>query len=210
VGDALSQAWRAKQLEYSWLRAMSGRWKPFWDVTRDALRHACERLALPLDDTLEARLMNQYASLSAFPENLEALRALKALGLPLGHPHERRPRDDRRVDQQRGHGRSLRPRAVVRRARTFKTADAIYALGPAAFGLRARDILFVSSNGWDAASRSLVRHDELLDRPAGAPARAARRRAPTSSATCLTDVLRCGARRARPAAPPDLPFETTP
>jgi 2-haloacid dehalogenase len=63
---------------------MSGRYKPFWDVTRDALRHSAARLGLPLDASRETRLMNQYASLSAFPENLDALRALKAAGLPLG------------------------------------------------------------------------------------------------------------------------------
>src|SRR5690606_29575581 len=77
-GDALSQLWRQKQLEYSWLRAMSARYKPFWEITRDALRFAAARLSLPLAAEAEARLMNQYASLSAFPENLAALRGLKA------------------------------------------------------------------------------------------------------------------------------------
>src|SRR5690606_6736310 len=83
-GEALSQVWRQKQLEYSWLRAMSHRYKPFWDITRDALRFAAARLGLPLAPGLEVRLMNQYASLSAFPENLAALRGLRAAGLPLG------------------------------------------------------------------------------------------------------------------------------
>jgi 2-haloacid dehalogenase len=149
-GDALSQLWRQKQLEYSWLRAMSGRYKPFWDVTRDALRHACARLGLPLDAALEARLMNQYASLSAYPENLAALRALKAAGLPLGILTNGN-RDMIEV--------SLRSAGMVglfdhvlssQQVETFKTADPIYALAPEAFGCRARQILFVSSNCWDA------------------------------------------------------------
>ena len=53
-GEALSQAWRAKQLEYAWLRAMSGRYKPFWDITRDALRHVAARDGLALDAEREA------------------------------------------------------------------------------------------------------------------------------------------------------------
>jgi 2-haloacid dehalogenase len=149
-GDALSQLWRQKQLEYSWLRAMSGRYKPFWDVTRDALRHACARLGLALDAALEARLMNQYASLSAYPENLAALRALKAAGLPLGILTNGN-RDMIEV--------SLRSAGMVglfdhvlssQQVETFKTAEPIYALAPEAFGCRARQILFVSSNCWDA------------------------------------------------------------
>jgi len=63
---------------------MSGCYKPFRDVTRDALRFAAERMALSMQPGQEVRLMNQYASLSAFPENLSAPRALKAAGLPLG------------------------------------------------------------------------------------------------------------------------------
>ncbi|HYF57569.1 MAG TPA: haloacid dehalogenase type II, partial [Burkholderiaceae bacterium] len=149
-GDVLSQAWRAKQLEYSWLRAMSGRYKPFWDVTRDALRHAAARLGLPLDAAVETRLMNQYASLSAFPENLDALRALKAAGLPLGIlTNGNREMIDVSV---RSAGMTGLFDHVLSsdRVGTFKTTDAIYALAPEAFGRPARRILFVSSNGWDA------------------------------------------------------------
>jgi 2-haloacid dehalogenase len=151
-GEALSQAWRAKQLEYSWLRAMSGRYKPFWDITRDALRHAAARLGLALEPALEARLMNQYSSLSAFPENLEALRALKAAGLPLGIlTNGNRAMIDvsiRSAGMDGLFGQVLSSQDVE----TFKTVDRIYALGPAAFGCRARQILFVSSNGWDAVA----------------------------------------------------------
>jgi 2-haloacid dehalogenase len=168
-GDALSQAWRAKQLEYSWLRAMSGRYKPFWDITRDALRHAAARLGLALDAERETRLMNQYASLSSFPENLDALRALKAAGLPLGIlTNGNREMIDVSIRSAGMTGlfdHVLTSCAVG----TFKTRDEIYALGPAAFGCPARRILFVSSNGWDAvASRWYGYTSFWIDR-AGAP-----------------------------------------
>jgi 2-haloacid dehalogenase len=149
-GEALSQAWRGKQLEYSWLRTMSGRYKPFWDVTRDALRHAAARLGLSLDPALETRLMNQYASLSAFPENLEALRALKAVGLPLGIlSNGNREMLDVAI-RSAGMTGLFDHVLSAQQVESFKTADRVYALGPAAFGCRARQILFVSANGWDA------------------------------------------------------------
>jgi 2-haloacid dehalogenase len=153
-GDALSQAWRAKQLEYSWLRTMSGRYKPFWDVTRDALRHSAARLGLPLDAAGETRLMNQYASLSAFPENLAALRALKAAGLPIGIlTNGNRAMIDVSI-RSAGMDGLFDHVLSSEQVESFKTGDRIYALGPAAFGCPARRILFVSSNGWDAiASR---------------------------------------------------------
>lgn len=149
-GEALSQAWRAKQLEYSWLRAMSGRYKPFWEVTRDALRFCAERQGLPLDPAAETRLMNQYACLSAFPENLGALQKLKAAGLPLAILTNGNS-DMIEVSIRSAGMTGLFERVLSSQSvQTFKTMDAIYALGPEAFGCRARQILFVSSNCWDA------------------------------------------------------------
>jgi 2-haloacid dehalogenase len=168
-GDALSQAWRAKQLEYSWLRAMSGRFKPFWDVTRDALRHTTARLGLPLDAATETRLMNQYASLSAFPENLDALRALKAAGLPIGIlTNGDRAMIDVSVRSAGMEGLFDHVLASTQ-ASTFKTQPAIYDLGPAAFGLKARQILFVSSNAWDAIAARWYGYTSFWINRTGAP-----------------------------------------
>ena len=151
-GEALSQAWRTKQLEYSWLRAMSGRYKPFRDITVDALRHATARLGLALDGPAESRLMNQYACLSAFPEALDALRALKAAGVPRALlTNGNREMVDVSV-RSAGMDGLFDHVLTSDTVRTFKTVDAIYALAPAAFDCRPRRILFVSSNGWDAVA----------------------------------------------------------
>ena len=177
-GEALSQLWRQKQLEYSWLRAMSGRYKPFWDITRDALRFALARLGLAgadgapdaaPDAALESRLMNAYASLSAFPENLPVLRALKAQGLPLGIlTNGNREMIDVSV---RSAGMTGLFDHVLSsdQVRTYKTMDALYALGPAAFGCAARRILFVSSNGWDAAGSRWFGYTSYWVNRTGAP-----------------------------------------
>jgi 2-haloacid dehalogenase len=168
-GDALSQAWRAKQLEYSWLRAMADRYQPFWEITRDALRHSAAHLSLPLDDAAEQRLMNQYASLSAFPENVEALRALKAAGLPIGIlTNGNREMID--VSIRSAGMTGLFDHVLTSCAvRTFKTRDAIYAQGPAAFGCPARRILFVSSNGWDAVAARWFGYTSFWINRTGAP-----------------------------------------
>ena len=149
-GGELSQVWRRKQLEYSWLRTLAGRYKPFGEITRDALRFAGASLALPLDVRAEKQLMAQYASLSAFPEALAALRGLKSAGMPLGILSN----GDREMLgislRSAGMGGLFDQILSSQAVEAFKTAPALYALAPDAFGCRAREILFVSSNGWDA------------------------------------------------------------
>jgi 2-haloacid dehalogenase len=66
-GGELSQLWRAKQIEYTQLRSLAGRYKPFWAVTLDALIYAAHSLRLDLDDVRRNRLMGQYACLTPFP-----------------------------------------------------------------------------------------------------------------------------------------------
>ena len=81
-GAALADLWRSKQIEYSFIRTLSGRYKPFLEVTQDGLVFAAARLGLALDAQRRTQLMNQYACLSPFPENLGALKALKQAGVP--------------------------------------------------------------------------------------------------------------------------------
>src|SRR4051812_14324579 len=69
AGERLARAWRDKQIEYSRLVSMRGRYRPFWQLTRDALQVCPAALQLPLDTAGEDSLMNQYRHLSAFPEN---------------------------------------------------------------------------------------------------------------------------------------------
>src|SRR5438128_5415956 len=65
---ALSLAWRQKQLEYTWLRSLMGRYEDFWAVTEDALRWALARLDLRASEADIDRLMRAYLSLACFPE----------------------------------------------------------------------------------------------------------------------------------------------
>ncbi|MDL5031081.1 haloacid dehalogenase type II [Pelomonas sp. APW6] len=149
-GALLSQRWRDKQIEYSRLCSMSGQYQPFWDLTRAALRHACLSLKLTPGAGGEERLMNEYRHLSAFPENREVLQQLKARGVRAGILSNGDPGMLQIAVQSAGLAPWLDPVLSVHETRRYKTDPAAYALGPAALGLPPREILFVSSNAWDA------------------------------------------------------------
>lgn len=187
-GEALSQLWRQKQLEYSWLRAMSGRYKPFWEITHDALQVACARLGLVLSPPDAAQLMDQYACLSAFPENVGALRALKAAGLALGIlSNGNRTMLDVSV-RSAGMSGLFEHLLSSESVGTFKTMSSLYALGPAAFGCPARRILFVSSNGWDAIAARWNGYTSFWINRSGAPPERLDTE-PDYTGSLLTDVL---------------------
>ena len=82
-GAALSHLWRAKQLEYSWLRTLMGRYENFWKITEDALVFSCRTLKLPCDEHQRKQLMQVYLTLPAFPEVKSALEKLFHLPLSI-------------------------------------------------------------------------------------------------------------------------------
>ena len=84
AGERLARAWRDRQIEYSRLVSMSGRYRPFWQLTRDALRVTAAALKLSLDTAGEDSLMNEYRHLSAFPENRAVLQTLAERGIRAG------------------------------------------------------------------------------------------------------------------------------
>jgi 2-haloacid dehalogenase len=187
-GDKLAQLWRDKQIEYTRLVSMSGRYQPFWQVTQAGLRFAAQKLALPLDQDNEDRLMNQYRHLSAFPENREVLDALKARGVPAGVLSNGDPEMLTVAVKSAGFADLLDPVLSVHETRRYKTDPATYALGPAALGLDAKHILFVSSNGWDAIGATWYGYTTLWVNRAGAPLEQLGT-SPTRTGRSLRDVL---------------------
>jgi 2-haloacid dehalogenase len=187
-GAELAALWRDRQIDYTRLRTLSNRYVDFWQVTRDALRFACARLALPLDEAAEKKLMAQYASLSAFPENLDALRALKALGLPLAILSNGTPRMLDIAIKSAGMSGLFDHVLSADSVRQYKTAAAVYELGPAAFGLPARQILFVSSNAWDACGAAWFGFTSFWINRSGQPPEALDV-APAATGRLLTDVV---------------------
>jgi 2-haloacid dehalogenase len=151
TGDpaALSTLWRGKQLEYTWLRGLMGRYEDFWAVTEAALRYAVRRLGLSASEPQIERLMNAYLSLACFPEVKAALAGLA--GRPCAILSNGSPAMLAAAVGSSGLGASLRHVISVDEVKTFKPSPLVYALGPARMGIPAGELLFVSSNAWDAA-----------------------------------------------------------
>lgn len=151
AGDpqALSVLWRQKQLEYTWLRTLMGRYEDFWAVTEAALRFALQRLGVAAGDDAVQRLMEAYLSLATFPEVTGALAAMA--GTPLGILSNGSPRMLEAAVRSSGLNGAFRHVLSVDSVKAYKPSPVVYELGPRAFGWPARDILFVSSNAWDVA-----------------------------------------------------------
>lgn len=146
---ALTALWRDKQLQYTWLRALQGRYVDFRQVTDDALDFALDSLGLE-QPGLRAKLMDLYLTLSAFPEVPEMLHRLRAAGLRTailsnGSP----PMLDAAVSAA---GLTGLFDAVfsVDAVGTYKTHPSVYQYALDQLGLEAHQITFQSSNAWDA------------------------------------------------------------
>ena len=149
-GAELAALWRDVQVGYTRLRTLSNRHADFWQVTEDALVFSARKLGLDLTDDDRRRLMSQYACLSAFPENLGALKELKKLGLPLAILSNGTPDMLDIAVKSAGMTGLFDYILSVEAVKKYKTAPEAYQLGPDAFKLPTREILFVSSNCWDA------------------------------------------------------------
>ncbi len=187
-GERLAQLWRDKQIDYTRLLTMSGRYRPFWEVTRAGLRYAAARLALALDAAAEAQLMNQYRHLSAFPENRGLLVELRRRGIVTGVLSNGDPQMLGVAVKSAGLGDLLTHVLSVHAVQRFKTDPAAYALGPQALKLPPRQILFVSSNGWDAIGATWFGYTTLWVNRARLPPEQLDI-SPTRSGSSLLDVL---------------------
>jgi 2-haloacid dehalogenase len=202
-GEALAALWRDKQIEYTRLVTMSERepgqdsglrstkterYRPFWDITRAGLRYACAKLKLPLNESAEERLMNQYRHLSAYPENREVLAELKRRNIPTGILSNGDPEMLEVAVTSAGFAPLLKHLISVHPVRRYKTDPAAYALGPQTLGLAPREILFVSSNAWDAIGATWFGYTTLWVNRTGAPPEELGT-APTHQGRNLRDVL---------------------
>lgn len=176
IWPQLAAHWRSKQLQYTWLRAVTGDHADFWTVTQDGLDWAME--ACKIDDpTLRERLLQLYWELSAYPEVPRMLAKLKEMGLATAILSNGSP------DMLDGAVRSAEISALlddvlsVQSVGIFKPADQVYELVTKRFHCARDEVLFVSSNGWDAACAAAFgfttawvnRAGEPVDRLPGQP-----------------------------------------
>ena len=160
-GKALANIWRDRQIDYTRIRTLCDQYIDFWEITKDALRFACASLKLDLTEDKFAKLMQQYAHLAAFPENLGVLDQLRAKGLALGIlSNGTREMIDSAVGSAKLDG-YFDHILTVEAIRKFKTVPEAYQLGPDSFNLNTNEILFVSSNCWDACGATWFGYQTL-------------------------------------------------
>ena len=168
-GPAIAELWRDKQIEYTRLRTLSNTYKPFWEITQDALVFCCRKLGLDLTLDAQTQLMGQYAKLQAFPENLAVLKALKADGLKLAILSNGNPEMLDAAVTAAGMQGLFTQVLSAHSVQKFKTAPEAYQLGPDMLGVAAKDSLFVSSNCWDICGASWFGYRTFWVNRANAP-----------------------------------------
>jgi len=176
---ALSQLWRNKQIEYSWIRSAMARmpdgWRDFWSLTEEALTHAMAVLKVE-SPGLREKLLGAYMTLDAYPDARATLTHLKARNAGVAILSNGSPNMLAAAVQSAGIAALCDALLSVDAVRMYKPRPEVYALVTARFGVKPQDVVFVSSNRWDvmgAASfgfrpvwvnRSGI-PDEYLDHP---------------------------------------------
>ena len=180
-GELVTQLWRLKQLEYTWLRGLMRNYQDFWPVTRASLEYSLLAAGVAPEPEICEPLMQKYLNLDLYPEATEALDALGAYKLAIlsnGSPMML----DKLVKASGIAGR-LTDVISVDRAKSFKPDPACYALVEQALGVAKDEVLFVSSNGFDVAGAKHYGFQVArIERIAGMPA-------PTSSDVGPSDMF---------------------
>jgi len=147
----LAEHWRLKQLQYTWLRAITGEHTDFWTVTRDGLDWAMEKHGLHGDAELRERLLALYWELAAYPEVPQVLATLKTAGLTNAILSNGSPDMLAAAVESAAIGDMLDGVLSVQDVGIFKPARQVYDIVGTRFGCTPDQVLFVSSNGWDIA-----------------------------------------------------------
>jgi 2-haloacid dehalogenase len=176
--------WRTKQLQYTWLRAVTGAHADFWQVTQDGLDWALEAAGVD-DRALRDRLLALYRELAAYPEVPDMLRVLRARGIPSAILSNGSPDMLEAAVASAGIADLLDAVLSVEAVGVFKPARAVYDLVGARFGTAPGAVLFVSSNGWDAAAATGYGFDAVWVNRAGEPVD----RLPWRPRRVLTDLV---------------------
>lgn len=150
-GVELNNAWRTRQFEYQWLRALSGQYVDFWQTTEDSLVFATEMLRLDLTPDKREQLMEAYLGLKAWPDAAPVLESLRSASVRLAFLSNATPKildagiKNSSLDGVFEHVLS------TDKIKSYKPDPRAYQMAINAFGLRKEEILFVAFAGWDAA-----------------------------------------------------------
>ena len=150
-GIELSNAWRARQFEYTWLRTLGGRYVDFWQVTEESLVFAAKAQRINLSADKRGQLMQTWLSLKAWPDVAPALKQLKTAGIRMAFlSNLTSAMMDAAVKNSALEG-LFEPHLSTDRVKAFKPDPRAYQMGLDAFKLKKEEIAFAAFAGWDAA-----------------------------------------------------------
>ncbi|MEM7042109.1 MAG: haloacid dehalogenase type II [Pseudomonadota bacterium] len=166
--DEVSQIWRTKQLEYTWLRSLMGEYRDFWQVTGEALDYALARTGTdpaPIRD----RLMDAYLRLDAYPEVPAMLGRLKAAGLKTAILSNGEPNMLEAAVNAAGLSGLLDEVLSVDALQIYKPHPTVYQTAVDRLGVKADAVAFQSSNAWDVHGASVFGFRPVWINRFGAP-----------------------------------------
>jgi len=147
-GEIVTQVWRIKQLEYTWLRSLMRRYQDFSVITRDSLSYTLRCLGLKSDPVAFERIMDKYLHLDLYPDATAALAAMKDRKLAILSNGSTAMLDA--LVHNSGLGRLLDATISIDSRKIFKPSPDAYSLIESVLGVLPAQVLFVSSNPWDA------------------------------------------------------------
>jgi 2-haloacid dehalogenase len=147
-GDIVTQVWRIKQLEYTWLRSLMRRYEDFTAVTRDSLAYTLRCLGLNHDESAFERIMDKYLHLDLYPDAIATLSALK--GKKLAILSNGSPDMLSALVKNSGLDDVLDATISIDARKIFKPSPDAYSLIEQTLHIPPSDVLFISSNPWDA------------------------------------------------------------
>jgi 2-haloacid dehalogenase len=167
-GQVLSEIWRAKQLEYSWIRTLMGVYLDFWKLTEEALDYALARVP-SVNRSMRDKLLEAYWNLDCYPEVPCVLKALKADGARLAILSNGSPAMLEAAVRSAALEPLLDDVFSVDQVRRFKTDPSVYDMVTTAWRIYPDKLSFQSSNRWDiAGARKFGFHTIWINR-AGQP-----------------------------------------
>ena len=147
-GDIITQVWRIKQLEYTWLRSLMRRYEDFSVITRDSLSYTLRCLGLKSDQAAFERIIDKYLHLELYPDATAALAALRGRKLAILSNGSTAMLNA--LVRNSGLDRVLDATISIDSRKVFKPSPDAYALIEATLDVPPAEVLFVSSNPWDA------------------------------------------------------------
>ena len=153
-GEMITQIWRIKQLEYTWLRSLMRRYEEFSVVTRESLAYTLKTLGLEYDASVFERIMDKYVHLDLYPDARQTLTDLKPYKLAIlsnGSPEMLET-----LVRNTGLDTILDATVSIDSKQTFKPSPEAYSLIEDRLGVTPSQVMFVSSNPWDAIGAKSV------------------------------------------------------